>query len=148
MSDTTTRAVAKPVPVPDELSEGFWAAAARGRLAIQRCADCGRYTHPPTTVCSGCFTVPPHLAAEDVSGRGRIASWTVVRQAFLPGFRDDVPYVVVVVELDEQPGLKVLGRLVDGVDATFAIGDRVEVTFEEPAPGVAVPAFRLGGGRS
>lgn len=66
-----------------------------------------------------------------------------MRQAFLPGFADDVPYVIAVVELDEQSGLTLIGRLTDGPDAPLALGSRVRVVFDEPAPGVAVPAFRL-----
>jgi hypothetical protein len=61
----------------------------------------------------------------------------------LPGFADLVPYVTVDVELDEQAGLRIIGRLLDGPRAPLAIGARVEVCFEDIAPGVAVPAFRL-----
>ena len=66
-----------------------------------------------------------------------------MRQAFLPGFADDVPLTIVVAELDEQTDLTLIGRLVDGPDAALAIGDRVEVTFDRLETGEAVPAFRL-----
>jgi uncharacterized OB-fold protein len=138
-----SEAIAKPIPVADQRDEGFWRAAARGELAIQRCQACGWYCHPPTTVCSQCFSMPPSFAFEAVSGRGSIVSWTTFRQTFLPGFRDDVPYVIALVELAEQPGLTLIGRLVDGADAPFAIGSAVEVVFDETTPGVAVPAFTL-----
>jgi hypothetical protein len=64
-----------------------------------------------------------------------------VRQSFLPGF--DVPFVLVDVELDEQSELRLIGRLVDGLDAPLHLGDRVRVAFEDVAPGVAIPAFEL-----
>jgi uncharacterized OB-fold protein len=66
-----------------------------------------------------------------------------MHDAFLPAFRADVPYVVVDVELEEQPGLRVVGRLVDGADTPLRIGAAVETVFEDVAPGVAVPHFRL-----
>ncbi len=51
---------------------------------------------------------------EPVSGRGFVRSWTVVRQSFLPGFEDDLPFVLVDVELEEQPDLRMIGRLPTG----------------------------------
>jgi len=72
-----------------------------------------------------------------------VRSWTVVRQAFLPGFDDDLPFVLVDVELTEQPGLRLIGRLLDGADAPLEPGDAVRLAFEDVAPGVAVPAFEL-----
>jgi uncharacterized OB-fold protein len=134
-----------PVPVPDDNSEGFWHSVAEGRLAIQRCAVCGEYSHPPTTICGRCHSVPPSLSFEAVSGAGTVVTWTIVRQAFLPGFHADVPYVLVMVELEQQTGLTLVGRLVDGVDAPLRIGAAVDVVFEDRGPGAAVPAFALTG---
>lgn len=65
-----------------------------------------------------------------------------MHQSFLPGF-DDVPFVLVDVELDEQPDLRMIGRLLDGPDAALRLGDRVIVAFEDVAPGIAIPAFEL-----
>ena len=76
-----------------------------------------------------------------MSGRGVVRSWTVVRQSFLPGF--DVPFVLVDVELSEQAGLRLIGRLLDGVDAELHLGDEVRVAFEDLATGISVPAFEL-----
>lgn len=129
--------------MPDERTAGFWEAAARHRLAIARCGQCGFFAHPPDAVCCACGSTEPQFAFEEVSGRGRIRSWTVVRQALLPGFADDVPFKLVDVELDEQPELRLVGRLTDGLDAPIAPGDRVAACFEDIAPGIAVPAFRL-----
>jgi uncharacterized OB-fold protein len=134
---------AKPLPVPDETSAGYWTAAAQGILALPRCGVCERYVLPPTTVCPECHSTDPQFATVPVDGGGVVRSWTVVRDAFLPGFADDVPYVLVDVELDVQRELRMIGRLVDGADAPLRIGDRVSVTFDEVGDGVAVPAFAL-----
>ncbi|MCU1459729.1 MAG: hypothetical protein JWL73_3821 [Actinomycetia bacterium] len=138
----------KPVPVVDAQSEGFWRATAEGRLAVQRCQDCGHFSHPPTTICNACHSVPPSLEFEPVSGRGTIGSWTVMRQAFLPGFAADLPFVLARVKVVEQEDVALIGRLVDGPTAAIELGAAVEVVFESLPGGAAVPAFRLVGARS
>jgi uncharacterized OB-fold protein len=133
----------RPLPVPDPRSAGFWEAASRHVLAIARCPHCSAYSHPPDAVCASCRTVEPGFTFEPVSGRATVKSWTIVRQALLPGFEADVPYKLVDVELAEQAGLRMTGRLLDGVDAPLSLGAAVQVAFEDIAPGVAVPAFVL-----
>lgn len=133
----------RPVPVPDEQSAPFWAAAADGVLVIARCSRCATLAHPPDLVCPSCGSTDPAFRFEPVSGRGTVRSWTVVRRAFLPGFDDDMPFVLVDVALDEQDDLRMIGRLVDGPDGPLRIGDRVTTTFERLADDVAVPAFAL-----
>jgi uncharacterized OB-fold protein len=138
-------AAPKPVPVPDDLSAGYWAAAARGVLALPRCQVCGRYAFPPRNVCPECGSTDPAYVIEPVAGGALVRSWTVVRDAFLHGFADDVPYVLVDVELDAQPDLRMIGRLVDGPDAPLRVGAHVAVTFDRLGDDFAVPAFVLDG---
>ena len=133
----------KPVPVPDEASAGFWAAAAGHALAMQRCTNCGRYAYPPAVVCTGCLAPEPSFRWEPVSGRGRVASWTVIHQAFLPGFAPDVPYTVLEVELDEQEGLRLVARQAGEWDPT--LGEPVEVVFDGVGDGLSVPRFARAG---
>jgi uncharacterized OB-fold protein len=133
--------VTRPVPVPDELSAPYWAAAARHVLAIARCSRCGSYALPPGQACPQCGSTDPEYDSQEVSGRGRVRSWTVIRKSFLPGF--EVPFLLVDVELDEQRELRMIGRLLDGPDAALEIGAPVTVAFEDIAGGVAVPAFTL-----
>jgi uncharacterized protein len=133
----------RPLPVPDEASAPFWSAAVEHVLTVARCAQCGQFSMPPDVVCPHCRTSDPRFEFTPVSGRGTVRSWTVVRQAFLPGFEDDLPFVLVDVELVEQQELRLIGRLLDGPDADLRVGDTVVVGFEDLAPGVAVPAFEL-----
>lgn len=134
---------ARPVPVPDEVSAPYWAAAADRTLVIARCSRCQQLSHPPDVVCPRCHHDDPAFAFEAVSGRGAICSWVVLRQSFLPGFEGDLPIVLVDVALDEQDDVRLIGRLLDGVDAPMSIGDRVRVAFEDVDAGLAVPAFAL-----
>jgi uncharacterized OB-fold protein len=131
------------VPVPDEQSAPFWRAAAGHVLSLARCSRCGAFSHPPDVVCPHCGSTDPGFVFTPVDGAGTVRSWTVMRQSFLPGF-DDVPFVLVDVELAAQPDLRLIGRLVDGTGAPLQAGASVELVFEDVAPGVAVPAFALG----
>jgi uncharacterized OB-fold protein len=135
--------VSRPLPVPDDVSGPFWAAAARHELRVARCGDCKAFTIPPDLVCPHCGSTDPRFAFEPVSGRGTVRSWTVVRQSFLPGF--DVPFLLVDVELAEQPELRMIGRLLDGPGTRLSVGDPVAVAFEDVTDDVAVPAFTLVG---
>ena len=132
---------ARPLPVPDESSAPYWAAAAEHVLTVARCGRCGSLALPPDVVCTACGSTEPGVAFVPVSGVGAVRSWTVVRQSFLPGF--EVPFVLVDVELDEQADLRVIGRLLDGTTDGLALDTRVRVAFENVAPGIAVPAFEL-----
>jgi uncharacterized OB-fold protein len=85
------------------------------------------------------------LAFEPVSGRGRIRSWIVMHQSFLPGFDADLPFVLVDVELDDEADLRMIGRLVDGPTATLELGARVVVALEDHAPRTPGPAFARDG---
>jgi uncharacterized OB-fold protein len=133
----------RPVPAPDETTAPYWEAAAAHVLTVARCSRCRTFTIPVAVVCPHCQSTDPAFVFEPVSGRGSIRSWTTVRQSFLPGFDDDLPFVLVDVELDEQTELRMIGRLLDGPDVSLQLGDRVTVAFEDLAQGVAIPAFVL-----
>jgi uncharacterized protein len=135
--------MARPVPVPDETSAPFWTAAAAGELVLARCARCQTVSHPPGPVCPHCHRTDPDFAFEPVAQRGVVRSWTVLRQPFLPGFADDLPTVLVDAAIEGTDDVRLIGRLVDGVDAPLHVGDTVDVVFEQLADGVAVPAFAI-----
>ena len=133
---------AKPLPVPDERSAPFWQAAAEGRLVAQRCVHCGHLAYPPRGLCAGCRDLDAHFDWVDVGERGRVSTWTVVRDALLPGFAEELPYVVADVEIDGHDGLRVLARVV-GIDPeTMRIGLPVAVGFDTVADGIGVAYFR------
>ena len=135
MSDTT-----RPVPVPDERSREFWAAAAAHTLVMARCSTCNQFSHPPDDVCPHCGSADARFEFVPLDGSGRVRSWTLVRQSFLPGF--DVPFVLVDVELSAQADLRLIGRLVDGPGVQLQLDLPVRLVFEDLVPGVAIPASR------
>jgi uncharacterized OB-fold protein len=123
-----------PFPKPDDVTQPFWDGIAAGRLRLQRCRDCGRHVFYPRAVCPHCTT--GELEWVDATGRGSVYSFTVVHRA-PPGFADDAPYAVALVDLEE--GVRLMTRLVDAAPDEVEVGLAVEVTIQgEPA----LPYFR------
>ncbi len=129
-----------PAASPDEPAARYWAAAARGRLEIQRCAGCTTWIHFPEPACPRCGC--PELRFEEVSGLGRVETFTIIHRAFAPEVAPDVPYPVAFVELNEQPGLRVFADIVAADPARVRIGLPVEVTFTRRREWGIVPSFR------
>jgi uncharacterized OB-fold protein len=133
----------KPLPVPDTRSEGFWSATAEHRLAIQRCNHCDRFAHPPVVVCPGCLSPEAEFRFETVSGHGTLRTWTIMRDAFIPGFREDIPWAIGEAELEGTDGIRLLARMADGPDAPYRTGVAIEITFDDVAPGISLPVLRM-----
>lgn len=131
-------------PLPDvdwPPTAPFWAAAARGELAVPRCDGCGRLVWYPDGACRRCGATASTWVV--VSGRGRLFSWSVVHRAFIPQFADAVPFVAALVALDEDPAVRIVTRIVDAAPETLRVDMPVRVTFRPLAvAGVArtVPA--------
>lgn len=126
-----------PVPVVTALDEHFWRGGADGRLLILRCDECGYWLHPPGPVCRRCFSA--RVTPAGVSGRGRVRTLTVNHQPWFPELA--TPYVIAIVELEEQPGLQFLTRLVGCAVEDARSGLEVEVCFEAHGD-VWLPLFR------
>jgi uncharacterized OB-fold protein len=127
----------KPLPEITAESKPFWDACARHEFLVQRCAACGRVQHYPRGVCTNCWS--DQLQWKPSPGRGRVYTFTVTHRTQARGFRDDLPYVLAWVELDE--GVQVMTNIV-GVDpAKVAIGMPVKVTFEDVKEGLSIPKF-------
>ena len=77
-----------------------------------------------------------------VSGRGTVYSYSVMHNPGNPGFDDDLPYAVVVVELAEQAGLITVGNLRECAPDQIRIGMPIEVVFEAVTDEVTLPQWR------
>ncbi len=106
--------------------EEFYAWCARGELRLQRCNSCHAWCHVPRVICPVCAA--GDWSWQPAHGTGRVYSWTVVHRAMHPAFAADVPYVVVVVALDEGP--RIVSQLVDCPLEELAMEMPVEVVFE------------------
>jgi uncharacterized OB-fold protein len=115
----------------------FWTGGARGELMIAHCGACDHAIHPPELICPKCLgrNVTPRPAL----GSGTVYTYTVNHQAWLPGL--EVPYALLTVDLDGEPGVRLTAQLVGCQAQDAAIGLRVRVTFDRAADDVWVPQF-------
>ena len=118
-------------------NEHYWKGGARGELCFLRCRDCATYVHPPSPVCPECLS--RQLAPAAVSGSARLLTWTENYHPWIPGF--DPPYLIAIVEILEQPGLRITTNLVNCQTESLRADLPVQVVFEERDGGVFLPLF-------
>ncbi|HEY1394047.1 MAG TPA: OB-fold domain-containing protein, partial [Methylibium sp.] len=123
-----------PALTPD--TAPFWQGGANGTLLMHHCGGCNRWFHPPAPACPRCgsFDVAPRA----VSGRGTVATFTVNHQPWTKDLR--LPYVVAIVELAEQAGLRLVTNVVGCAPEDVCIDMPVRVRFE-PHEEVWLPLF-------
>lgn len=126
------------LPEPDEDSQPWWDALTENRLTYQQCGDCGGVVFYPRNRCCHCLSGA--LEWRQSRGLGNVYSKTIVHRAPDPRLRDQLPYPVVLVDLDE--GFRMMSRLF-GADANqAAIGARVQVVFVPGPDGCTLPFFQ------
>jgi uncharacterized OB-fold protein len=127
----------KPVPLPYQDTQPYWDAAKEKRLILQRCLDCGKPQFYPRGVCSHCLG--SQLEWIDSSGRGKVHTFTVSYRAPHPGFADDLPFVIAIIELEE--GVRMMSNIVGCDPKTVRIDMPVKVVFEQLTPDIVLPKF-------
>jgi uncharacterized OB-fold protein len=131
--------ISKPIPaITPDLRE-FFDGARAGRLMVQKCDSCGQLRFPAHDLCSKCNSTASRWVP--VSGRGEVFSFNIMHQLYHPGFAGEVPYAVVVVELEE--GCKFISNLLGVKPHEIRCGMPVEVVFEKLSDEVSIPKFRL-----
>jgi uncharacterized OB-fold protein len=126
-----------PTPQINDDNRAFWTGGRDGELRIVRCQDCGYYVHPPSPRCPRCLS--DDVVPSPVSGRGVVYTYTVNEREWSPGL--EVPYVIAIVQLDEQSDLRLMTNIVGCKPAEVAINMQVRVEFREQGDAY-VPVFR------
>ena len=133
---------AGPLPELDQDNTFFWTSGADGRLRFLQCGDCQNYVHPPRPRCATCRG--EDLSPQTVSGRGTVLTFTVNHQPWVPGM--EVPFVVAIVELNEQPGLRLTTNIIQCPPEDVYSGQSVRVVFGQKED-VWLPLFAPEEGR-
>ena len=135
MSQTSPK---RPAPRENQFvdTRPFWAGVREGKLVLQYCRDSGRFQHYPHPV--SIYTGRRNLEWREVSGRGTVYSWTIVRVPG-PGLAGRLPLLVALVELDE--GVRIIGNILDRKDVR--IGQRVALIWDKFDDGTPYPAFKV-----
>ncbi len=114
------------LPGLDHLNHTFFTS---GELMLQQCDSCGNVQHPPEDICRKCQGFS--LCHFQSAGTGEVASVAVNHHPIHPGMKDVVPYAIVLVSVDDAPGLLVVGNAVGVPAEDVKIGDAVSVVFEK-----------------
>lgn len=140
-----------PKPVADRDTQPFWDAVADHRLVVQRCDACAAWVWQPRPICPRCHG--PSLTWSEVSGTARVVSWTALHPPVLAVWGDKLPFVILLVELDDAPGARMIGQLVDdsgtllqsnGEPEGIAIGSRLALRWRVDEAGQTLPAWTVG----
>jgi uncharacterized OB-fold protein len=108
----------------------FWAGTTRGELLVQACAACGRWRHPPRPMCPSCRSTA--VRWDRAAGTGTVWSFVVPHPPLLPAYAPFAPYNVVVVALDEDPAIRMVGNLVASTDGAIDEVDPHSIVIGEP----------------
>jgi len=126
------------LPNPSGLNADFYRIAAEtGTLNVQRCSDCGVYRHPPRFRCAKCSS--NSWSWTPTTMRGEVWSWTITHRAIDPAFAEQLPYAVVVVELEE--GVRVVGNLAGIAILELRIGLEVNVSLDKRSETITLIDF-------
>jgi uncharacterized OB-fold protein len=127
----------KLVPAVTSDTQPYWDGLRDRRLMLQCCGDCRVVRHYPRPVCDSCWSMKTDWV--QASGRGTVHSWTITHYAFHPGYKGDLPFILLTVDLPEGVRMNAQAR---GIDAsTLAVGLPVRVGFEVATETLTLPVF-------
>ena len=138
----TTQAPAQtthPEPRPTPLTQPFWDGLQQGKVLLQYCRICDRSVWYPREFCPTCLTPDNPLEWIEASGKGRLHTYTIIRQAAHPFFQAQVPYIFGVVELNERA--RMMTNILCGIDDA-KIGMPVEAVFTPISEQYTILQFR------
>ena len=138
MSVNKAPALAGHLPLIDAESAPFWAGTQRRKFLFRHCNHCGRNHFYPRHACPHCWS--DNCEWRPAAGTGRIFSYTVIHQNDSLPFRDMLPYIVALVDLDE--GVRVTTNIVECTPEVVHVGMPVEVVYEDVNAEVTLPQFR------
>jgi uncharacterized OB-fold protein len=130
----------KLTPTPSSDTKPYWEGLLAGKLVLQRCATCGVARHYPRPVCDRCYSMKVEWF--EAAGTGTVHSWTETHYAFLPGYKGDLPYLLLTVDLPEGVRMQAQARgiTIDQVK----VGMAVRVVADLVKDDLALPVFVRG----
>ncbi|MER3397829.1 MAG: hypothetical protein C4315_07000 [Chloroflexota bacterium] len=135
-----TQAEHRPLPLPQPESDFYWEKCRQHELWLRKCNDCQKAYFYPRDICPHCFSRKTTWVK--ASGRGTLYTYAIVYRPPSPAFRDKVPYVVALVELEEGPRMPTNLVGIEPDPAKIKIGMPVMVDFEDVSETISLPVFR------
>ena len=141
MTTTENETPFRILPRITDLNRHFWTGGEADELRFLACDDCGTIIHPPLPLCPQDHS--RNLSSRAVSGRARVATYTINHQVWMPG--PEVPYIVAIVEIEEDSSVRLTTNIVECAPEDVFVGMLVEVVFEKHPDGdgaVWIPLFK------
>lgn len=133
----------KPIPVKTPDNQPYWDAADQHELVLQKCDTCQSYNHPPGPACAKCGSTEVSWESQGQDISGTVYSYIVSHRPFLPGFQDNLPLVIAVIELSHLPEVKIIGNVIDCQIEDVKIGTPVKMTWVDITEDRALPQWIL-----
>lgn len=130
--------MSRPLPKPTSDTQHFWEGCTSGELRYQCCKHCGETQLIPRALCSACQR--DDLQWQRSSGKGHVLSYTVVHRAPVPAFKEETPYIIALVDMEE--GFRLMVNVKGGGATPVTIGQAVKIGFRE-IEGVALPEAEM-----
>jgi uncharacterized OB-fold protein len=130
----------RPLPVKQPESDFYWEKAQAHELWLRKCNACGKAHFYPRAICPYCYS--RDVAWVQASGKGTLHTFATVERGPTPPFRDHVPYIAALVDLEEGPRMPTNIVDIEPESADLKIGMAVEVTFDDVTDEVTLPKFR------
>ncbi len=138
---TTSTDYKKPIPRATGDTQPFWDFCKQRELRFQKCSDCGTFRHYPRPMCGDCGSLKFEWVKS--TGKGKVYTWVTAHRAFHPGFQDELPLPIVIIDVEDAPGVRMMGNFNDGTKATdLKAGMLVQVVFEQITPELTIPKFK------
>ncbi|MDA1216353.1 MAG: OB-fold domain-containing protein [Chloroflexi bacterium] len=129
-----------PLPNSQPESDYYWEKAKAHELWLRKCNECGDAYFYPRDICPNCYS--NNVTWIQASGKATLYAYSIVERGPTPPFRDVVPYIAAVVELEEGPRMPT--NLVDVPfdEEHIKVGMALQVTFHDVTDEVTLPKFR------
>ncbi len=135
MADSPARS---DLPTIEPESQPYWDAAAEGKLLLRSCSDCGAVHHYPRPFCPACWS--ENVEWVEASGKGTLYTWSTVFVNDMYPFRERLPYIAAVVDLEEGP--RMMTNVIDAAPEDLSVGMALQVTFRAVTDAITAPVFR------
>jgi uncharacterized OB-fold protein len=128
----------KPLPVINEDNAVYWEYCRKHELRMQKCSHCGHIRFPASILCPECHSMDSEWTK--LSGKGKVYSYIIYRLAYHPSYKDDIPYTVGIIHLDEGPRLE--SNITGCQPEDIQIDMPVQVYFDDVTEDISLPKFR------
>ena len=128
----------KPLPVINEETVTYWDYCRKHELRMQKCNQCGYIRFPVSIICPKCHSMEAVWAK--LSGKGKVYSFVIYHLPYHPSYKDDIPYAVAIIRLDEGPRLEsnIIGCKIEDIEIDMP----VEVSFDDVTAEISLPKFK------